>query len=206
MSVECRHCGNKVHDEDCPKYPYCSYCSKGKGRKDHEAECIITYTMPKSSSRKEGREGNYTYPSKEWFRNKVSLERGESIAAGSLSEPDVEQIKADIMKLANITETSYGHDKLLYSSDLCTIKKIFIKAGSTTPLQYSLKSTKSLTLISGMGYIQLCDHERLTFRLNEFVPVLIEPYGVNKIMASTDCLLIELSSPSPTNDVIKVEK
>lgn len=121
------------------------------------------------------------------------------------------EVDLDLHKVCKILkdkiEKSWGAEEWILVNNDIAFKRIFIKAGHQTSLQYHKKKREVLMCVDGKGRVLIHsqydgkDYEE-TFSHNRFVAFY--PEQIHRIIADTDLLFYELSSPE-LDDVCRLE-
>jgi mannose-6-phosphate isomerase-like protein (cupin superfamily) len=104
------------------------------------------------------------------------------------------------------TEKPWGGEELLAHTDRYALKRIHVKQGSRPSLQYHVRKSESLYLLSGRLRIEIGDSKdslvASEMRSGEIVDV---PAGkLHRVSALENSVIIEVSTPE-LDDVVRVE-
>lgn len=105
------------------------------------------------------------------------------------------------MNTIKIVKKPWGEEHWLAANGKYAYKRIYIKAGTRTSLQYHNFKLETNYIISGIARVFLCD-KWYDMKADDFFTV--EPKTVHRIEAITDLILQEVSTPE-LDDVIRLE-
>jgi len=103
-------------------------------------------------------------------------------------------------------EKPWGGEELLAHTDRYALKRIHVKQGSRPSLQYHVRKSESLYLLSGRLRIEIGDSTD-SLVVNEIRPgevVDVPPGKLHRVSALEDSVIIEVSTPE-LDDVVRVE-
>ncbi len=92
----------------------------------------------------------------------------------------------------NKTAKPWGYEKVQIITDLYLLKELYIREGFQSSYHYHKKKDETMLITRGTGFIQFEDR-REYFELGDTIH--IRPYERHTIVASTDTILFEASTP-----------
>ncbi len=103
-------------------------------------------------------------------------------------------------------EKPWGSEELLEKNEIYVVKRLVMKKGCRCSLQYHVKKTETIYIVSGQLRIFLGDAddklESRVYKENEFITI---PSGmIHRMEGVTDCCYLEASTPE-LEDVVRVE-
>tara|TARA_A100001515_G_scaffold3636_1_gene3654 strand:+ start:195 stop:521 length:327 start_codon:yes stop_codon:yes gene_type:complete len=98
-------------------------------------------------------------------------------------------------------EKPWGKEEWLVVTDRYCLKKLYVNAGERLSLQYHEKKQETMFLEVGQCKLKLND---IMFTMIHDHPYTINPGDIHRLEASTDCIILEVSTPE-LDDVVRLE-
>ncbi|MGZ4901289.1 MAG: glucose-1-phosphate adenylyltransferase [Halobacteriota archaeon] len=92
----------------------------------------------------------------------------------------------------NKTAKPWGYEKVQIITELYLLKELYIREGFQSSYHYHKKKDETMLITRGTGFIQFEDHRKY-FEVGDTIH--IRPYERHTIVASTDTILFEASTP-----------
>ena len=107
---------------------------------------------------------------------------------------------------ATIVDKPWGHEEIFARTDRYVGKVLFIRAGEALSLQYHERKEETLRVLEGTVLLAAGeDRDRLCEQELQAGDVFhVAPRCLHRMVAVTDCRLVEVSTPE-TDDVVRLE-
>jgi mannose-6-phosphate isomerase-like protein (cupin superfamily) len=92
----------------------------------------------------------------------------------------------------NKTEKPWGYEKVQIVTELYLLKELYIREGYQSSYHYHKNKDETMLIVRGTGYIEFDDRKEY-FEVGDTIH--IRPYEKHTIVASTDTILYEASTP-----------
>lgn len=102
-------------------------------------------------------------------------------------------------------EKPWGHEEVITLTDRYCFKRLFLKAGHRTSLQYHQRKHETAYFLSGRAWLEVKRGdglERRLIRAGDYV--VLEPGTVHRVTAEEDTLYVEASTPE-LDDVVRLQ-
>ncbi len=103
-------------------------------------------------------------------------------------------------------EKPWGHEEIFAATDRYVGKILFIRAGEALSLQYHRRKDETIRILDGeMELSHGADGQQLaTLRMAPGCTARIRPGQLHRMVAVTDCRVLEVSTPE-LDDVVRLE-
>ena len=107
---------------------------------------------------------------------------------------------------SRIVEKPWGHERIWAETDEYVGKILHIKAGEALSLQYHEVKDETIHLFTGemLFYVGMIDGDLQEVKLSAGESYHVEPETVHRMVAVSDCDLLEVSTPH-LEDVVRLE-
>ncbi len=109
------------------------------------------------------------------------------------------------IRSATVVEKPWGHEEIFAHTDRYVGKILFIKAGEALSLQYHERKEETLRVLDGtVRFVTGNDEDHLENHELEVGDVFhVAPRCLHRMVAVTDCRLVEVSTPE-LDDVVRL--
>ena len=107
---------------------------------------------------------------------------------------------------SRIVEKPWGHERIWAETDEYVGKILHIKAGEALSMQYHEVKDETIHLFTGemLFYVGMIDGDLQEVKLSAGESYHVEPETVHRMVAVSDCDLLEVSTPH-LKDVVRLE-
>ncbi|QQS47662.1 MAG: cupin domain-containing protein [Acidobacteriota bacterium] len=108
--------------------------------------------------------------------------------------------------MGNRIDKPWGYEELLTLTDRYCFKRLFLRAGHRTSLQYHEQKHETMYFISGEGTIEIHDGAG-NVETRPIVPgeaIAVAPHTIHRVIAEKDTLYVEASTPELA-DVVRLQ-
>ncbi len=98
----------------------------------------------------------------------------------------------------------WGKEEILQCSDYYYIKKLYLNKGHSISLQYHNHKDESWYILNGKGNVIL-NSKTKSFHVQNNDLIHIPKKTIHRIEAIEDIIILEISSSSNSNDIVRLE-
>lgn len=99
----------------------------------------------------------------------------------------------------------WGYEEILSLNERYCMKRLFLRKGQRTSLQYHEKKHETMYFLSGRGTIELHQDGKIErIAIEPHRCIVLEPGKIHRVVAEEDTLYVEASTPE-LKDVVRLE-
>lgn len=111
------------------------------------------------------------------------------------------------MVAPNVADRPWGHELMLASNELYTVKQLYVKEGHRLSLQYHVKKIESMTCVHGKAHLELYrpDGSLLSSGyMQPYVSYNIPAYYTHRLSAPDEDVIVVEVSTTHSDDVVRL--